>query len=84
MGVHNLWKLIEPAKQKINIDTEFKNKSIAIDLSIWLYEFKSIKMMKGKINLFLRYLLLRIKFFLKNNCKLIFIWYFCYNFLKIL
>ncbi|ELA41982.1 uncharacterized protein VICG_00999 [Vittaforma corneae ATCC 50505] len=38
MGVRNLWKILEPCAKK----AEFKNKTLAVDTSIWMHHYKSI------------------------------------------
>lgn len=38
MGVHNLWKLLEPAGRRVDVAT-LRNKVIAVDVSIWLTAF---------------------------------------------
>ncbi len=73
MGVTNFWKLIESSKQIIDCVSEFDNKTIAIDLSIWLFEFTSLKISNTNLKMYLRNLIFRTKFLLEKNCKLIFI-----------
>ena len=75
MGVKNLWKLISPIKEIVKCENEFKNKILAIDLSIWLFQFINTKINNTKIKLHSRNLKLRINHFIKYNCQLIFIRY---------
>ena len=44
MGVHNLWRLLEPAGRRVDIAT-LRNKLVAVDASIWLTAF--VKAMRG-------------------------------------
>ncbi|CAH0380696.1 unnamed protein product [Bemisia tabaci] len=37
MGVHGLWKLIEPAGKPVPVET-LENKTLAVDVSIWLHQ----------------------------------------------
>ncbi|XP_065200982.1 DNA excision repair protein ERCC-5 [Planococcus citri] len=37
MGVHGLWKLIEPAGKQVPLES-LENKVLAVDVSIWLYQ----------------------------------------------
>lgn len=38
MGVHGLWKLLEPAGKPVPVET-LENKVLAVDVSIWLHQF---------------------------------------------
>lgn len=38
MGVQGLWQLLEPVGRRVNIET-ISNKRLAVDASIWLYQF---------------------------------------------
>ncbi|PNH00107.1 DNA repair protein UVH3 [Tetrabaena socialis] len=47
MGVHGLWNLIEPVGRRVNIEA-ITNKRLAIDASIWLFQFmKAMRDDKG-------------------------------------
>jgi len=38
MGVHGLWKLLEPAHRPVKLET-LARKRLAVDASIWIYQF---------------------------------------------
>lgn len=49
MGVKHIWSILSNLNKKINIK-KLKNKKVAIDISIWLYQFNSIKNSKNNIS----------------------------------
>lgn len=38
MGVHGLWKILEPAHRPVKLET-LARKRLAVDASIWIYQF---------------------------------------------
>jgi hypothetical protein len=75
MGVLNLWKILNPTCKTIDLD-ELKNKTLAVDLSIWICEnasmnYKFVNSNNQKPHL--RALFFRCKSLLEIGCKLIFV-----------
>jgi DNA excision repair protein ERCC-5 len=49
MGVHGLWKLLEPVGRRVSIET-LERKTLAVDVSIWLVKFiKTMRDEEGKV-----------------------------------
>jgi len=49
MGVQGLWKLLSPAARTVSIET-LRNKTLAIDISIWMVQFiKAMKNDQGEV-----------------------------------
>jgi DNA excision repair protein ERCC-5 len=47
MGVHGLWKILEPAHRPVKLET-LARKRLAIDASIWIYQFlKAVRDAEG-------------------------------------
>lgn len=65
MGVHSLWELITPLGQSVKIET-LRNKRLAIDASIWIYQFMIALGDSNKPNP-------HIWGFFKRICKLLFL-----------
>ena len=73
MGVIGLWQILQTACRTVGLG-DLKNKTIAIDLSIWICENSNTKF-NGAKNLkpYLRNLFFRTKALLDMGCKLIFV-----------
>ena len=72
MGVLNLWKILNSTCEPINL-SELKNKTLAVDLSIWIVENSTIKFSTTNTKPHLRALFFRCKCLLDIGCKLIFV-----------
>ena len=72
MGVLNLWKILHPTCQPIKLN-DLKNKTLAVDLSIWICENSNIKFNTNNTKPHLRALFFRCKSLLEIGCKLIFV-----------
>lgn len=74
MGVLNLWKILSPCCNHIDLN-ELKNKTLAVDLSIWICENSAQSKSFSQTNTkpYLRALFFRCKYLLELNCKLIFV-----------
>ena len=47
MGVHGLWKILEPAHRPVRLET-LARKRLAVDASIWIYQFlKAVRDAEG-------------------------------------
>jgi hypothetical protein len=81
MGVTNLWQILQPVSKPLDIN-DLKNKTIAVDLSIWICENSGIQYGYAggggtQANIctkpHLRTLFFRCKSLLELDCKLIFV-----------
>ena len=75
MGVLNLWKILQNTSQSVNIAEDLKNKTLAVDLSIWICENANIGNYPSNTKPHLRTLFFRSRTLLEIGCKLIFIRY---------
>jgi len=75
MGVISLWKILQNNYSLVNINDDLKNKTLAVDLSIWICEGLNIYTGSNYNKLYLRTLFLRTKSLIENGCSLIFIRY---------
>jgi hypothetical protein len=48
MGVHDLWKILEPVKETIELDS-LKGQTLAVDLSVWICGDHGVKQMQGVV-----------------------------------
>ncbi|NXU47877.1 GEN endonuclease, partial [Turnix velox] len=73
MGVTNLWQILEPVKQPVNLSS-LKGKTLAVDLSLWVCEAQAVKKMIGVVTKpHLRNLFFRFSFFISMGIKLVFV-----------
>lgn len=72
MGVNSLWKILSCASYPINL-SDLRNKTLAVDLSVWICENSHFKFQNGNQKPHLRALFFRCKALLENGCKLIFV-----------
>ncbi|XP_005143373.2 flap endonuclease GEN homolog 1 [Melopsittacus undulatus] len=73
MGVTNLWQILEPVRQPVNLTT-LKGKTLAVDLSLWVCEAQAVKNMIGVVTKpHLRNLFFRISFLTSMGIKLVFV-----------
>ncbi|XP_062462366.1 flap endonuclease GEN homolog 1 isoform X3 [Pezoporus occidentalis] len=73
MGVTNLWQILEPVRQPVNV-TSLKGKRLAVDLSLWVCEAQTVKNMIGVVTKpHLRNLFFRISFLTSMGIKLVFV-----------
>jgi hypothetical protein len=73
MGVTNLWQILQPIAKPLNI-SELENKTIAIDLSIWICENSGIQYGTNPcLKPYLRTLFFRSKSLIELGCKLVFV-----------
>lgn len=74
MGVLNLWKILCSTCQPVNLE-QLRNKTLAVDLSIWICEnsLQSRSYNANNTKPYLRALFFRCKCLLELNCKLIFV-----------
>jgi hypothetical protein len=72
MGVTNLWQIIQPTAKPINLEN-LKNKTLAVDLSIWICENSTVKYNSQVLKPHLRNLFFRCKTLLEIGCTLIFV-----------
>ncbi|XP_065537747.1 flap endonuclease GEN homolog 1 isoform X1 [Lathamus discolor] len=73
MGVTNLWQILEPVRQPVNL-TSLKGKMLAVDLSLWVCEAQTVKNMIGVVTKpHLRNLFFRISFLTSMGIKLVFV-----------
>ncbi|NXH13933.1 GEN endonuclease, partial [Bucco capensis] len=73
MGVTNLWQVLEPVRQPVNL-TNLRGKTLAVDLSLWVCEAQTVKKMIGVVTKpHLRNLFFRYSFFTSVGIKLVFV-----------
>ncbi|XP_019376331.1 PREDICTED: flap endonuclease GEN homolog 1 [Gavialis gangeticus] len=73
MGVTNLWQILDPVKQPINLSS-LKGKTVAVDLSLWVCEAQTVKKMIGVVTKpHLRNLFFRVSSLTKMGIKLVFV-----------
>ena len=73
MGVHDLWKVLEPVKRKEELST-LQNKKLCVDLSIWICEAQGTKGLQQTVaNPHLRNLLFRVLHLMRLGVKLVFV-----------
>ena len=48
MGVKDLWTILEPVKQEVALES-LKDRTLAIDLSVWICETLCVKQMQGVV-----------------------------------
>ncbi|CAO2605041.1 Flap endonuclease GEN homolog 1 [Lemmus lemmus] len=73
MGVNDLWQILEPIKQHIDLQ-DLSGKTIAVDLSLWVCEAQAVKKMIGTVvKPHLRNLFFRISYLVQMNVKLVFV-----------
>ncbi|NXP25345.1 GEN endonuclease, partial [Scytalopus superciliaris] len=73
MGVTNLWQILEPVRQPVNLSS-LKGKTFAVDLSLWVCEALTVKKMIGVVTKpHLRNLFFRFSFFTSMGIKLVFV-----------
>ncbi|NWX41285.1 GEN endonuclease, partial [Steatornis caripensis] len=73
MGVTNLWQILEPARQPVNLSS-LKGKTLAVDLSLWVCEAQTVKKMIGIVTKpHLRNLFFRLSFLTSMGIKLVFV-----------
>ncbi|XP_046297263.1 flap endonuclease GEN homolog 1 isoform X5 [Marmota monax] len=73
MGVNDLWQILEPVKQHIDLQS-LSGKTIAVDLSLWVCEAQSVKKMIGTVmKPHLRNLFFRISYLTQMDVKLVFV-----------
>ncbi|XP_051634258.1 flap endonuclease GEN homolog 1 isoform X1 [Manacus candei] len=73
MGVTNLWQILEPVRQPVNLSS-LKGKTLAVDLSLWVCEAQTVKKMIGVVTKpHLRNLFFRFSFFTSMGIKLVFV-----------
>ncbi|NXS93184.1 GEN endonuclease, partial [Jacana jacana] len=73
MGVTNLWQILEPVRQPVNLSS-LKGKTLAVDLSLWVCEAQTVKKMIGVVaKPHLRNLFFRFSFFTSMGIKLVFV-----------
>ncbi|NXS57433.1 GEN endonuclease, partial [Brachypteracias leptosomus] len=73
MGVTNLWQILEPVRQPVNLGS-LKGKTLAVDLSLWVCEAQTVKKMIGVVTKpHLRNLFFRISFLTSMGINLVFV-----------
>nr|XP_010301952.1 PREDICTED: flap endonuclease GEN homolog 1 [Balearica regulorum gibbericeps] len=73
MGVTNLWQILEPVRQPVNLSS-LRGKTLAVDLSLWVCEAQTVKKMIGVVTKpHLRNLFFRFSFLTSMGIKLVFI-----------
>ncbi|NXN39228.1 GEN endonuclease, partial [Rhinoptilus africanus] len=73
MGVTNLWQVLEPVRQPVNLSS-LKGKTLAVDLSLWVCEAQTVKKMIGVVTKpHLRNLFFRFSFLTSMGIKLVFV-----------
>ena len=72
MGVTHLWPILQPTAKAIKLE-DLKNKTLAVDLSIWLCETSLAKYNSEVLKPQLRNIFFRCQHLLKLGCTLIFI-----------
>ncbi|NXX39488.1 GEN endonuclease, partial [Tricholaema leucomelas] len=73
MGVTNLWQILEPVRQPVNLSS-LKGKTLAVDLSLWVCEAQTVKKMVGVVTKpHLRNLFFRLSFLTSMGIKLVFV-----------
>ncbi|NXI39128.1 GEN endonuclease, partial [Galbula dea] len=73
MGVTNLWQILEPVRQPVNLSS-LKGKTLAVDLSLWVCEAQTVKKMIGVVTKpYLRNLFFRYSFLTSMGIKLVFV-----------
>ncbi|NXF05772.1 GEN endonuclease, partial [Smithornis capensis] len=73
MGVTNLWQILEPVRQPVNLSS-LKGKTLAVDLSLWVCEAQTVKKMVGVVaKPHLRNLFFRFSFLTSMGIKLVFV-----------
>ncbi|NXP56485.1 GEN endonuclease, partial [Heliornis fulica] len=73
MGVTNLWQILEPVRQPVNLSS-LRGKTLAVDLSLWVCEAQTVKKMIGVVTKpHLRNLFFRFSFLTSMEIKLVFV-----------
>ncbi|NXT85514.1 GEN endonuclease, partial [Zapornia atra] len=73
MGVTNLWQILEPVRQPVNLSS-LRGKTLAVDLSLWVCEAQTVKKMIGVVTKpHLRNLFFRFSFLTSMGIKLVFV-----------
>ncbi|KAK7479737.1 hypothetical protein BaRGS_00029013 [Batillaria attramentaria] len=73
MGVHGLWPLLNPTKQKKSLKS-LKGQTVAVDLSGWVVENSNVREMKNRVmKPHLRTLFFRTSALLQHGVNLIFV-----------
>lgn len=73
MGVHDLWQILEPAKENVPLHN-LKGKTLAVDMSLWVCEAQTVKGMMGTvIKPHLRNLFFRTSYLTLMDVRLIFV-----------
>ncbi|XP_024516420.1 flap endonuclease GEN-like 2 isoform X2 [Selaginella moellendorffii] len=72
MGVHKLWEILEPAKERVPLDL-LVGQGVCIDLSYWIIQLNKVNGGAVKDKPHLRGLFHRIRALLALNCHLIFV-----------
>jgi flap endonuclease GEN len=72
MGVSNLWKVLNKTSRTVDLE-DLRNKTLAVDLSIWICESNCIKYSQSNVKPHLRSLFFRCKSLLEIGCTLIFV-----------
>ena len=73
MGVLHLWRLIDNSHEKVNITDNIKNKTLAVDVSIWMVQNEHHGEFYSAPNPYLKNLIFRSKPLILNGCKLVFV-----------
>ncbi|NWX96030.1 GEN endonuclease, partial [Nothoprocta ornata] len=73
MGVTNLWQILEPVKQPVDLSS-LRGKTLAVDLSLWVCEAQTVKKMIGVVTKpHLRNLFFRFSFLTSMGINLVFV-----------
>ena len=72
MGVSNLWSILSSTCRQVSL-ASLRNKTLAIDLSIWICENSCLKYNPSCPKPYLRNLFFRTKALVENGCTLVFV-----------
>ncbi|XP_064635840.1 uncharacterized protein LOC135493019 [Lineus longissimus] len=73
MGVHNLWKILDPVKESVKLES-LRGQTLAVDLSVWICDAQGVKQMQGVVaKPHLRNLFFRVSHLLQLGISLVFV-----------
>ena len=72
MGVHHLWSILEPSKTEESIE-KLRDKTLCIDLSLWICEAQGTKGLKDQLKPYLRNVFFRTMYLASLGVRPVFV-----------